>query len=93
MKIIKFLTDPWNRQNAVWRIAVLGVVVIAWAIWGVVIFQEGREIQARIQREQQEELTRQAILRRKAALDQQEREQRFQNDTQNIMDTLPGGQI
>ena len=85
--------NPWNRKNTPWRILLI-CVGIAWMIWGVIIFKEGREIDARIQAQQQEEVTRQAIERRKAAYAQQELEQRrIQTGSQNIMDTLPGGEL
>lgn len=85
--------NPWNRKNMPWRILLI-CVAVAWMIWGVIIFKEGREIDARIQAQQQEELTRQAIERRKSLYEQQAQEQRrIQTGSQNIMDTLPGGEL
>ena len=89
MQIGKIIIEPWNRKNTIWRLVALAVLG-AWVMWGVVIFQEGKQIDNRIAARQQQELTRQAIKRRKAILEQ-EAQQRTQNETSNIVDTLPEG--
>lgn len=85
------LLGPWTRKNTLWRLLLIAVVV-AWFAWGVAIFKEGREINARIEAQRQEEIRRQAIQRRKATL-----EQEVQRDSsvtsQNIIDALPGGKL
>jgi len=80
--------EPWNRKNAIWRLVALAVFG-AWVMWGVIIFQEGKQIDARIAAQQQDELVRQAIERRKAMMAQEENNQRVEST--NIVDTLPGG--
>lgn len=93
MRIGNITVEPWNRKNTPWRILAL-LLVGAWVAWGVIIFQEGKEINARIQAQQQEKLSRQAIERRKAAFEQEVQEERkVQTGSQNIIDSLPGGQL
>ena len=84
---------PWNRQNTFWRLLLLGIIV-AWVIWGVIIFKEGREIEARLRAQQEVELNRQAMQVRRAAFEREQAEQRAlqQDKAGNIMDMLPGGE-
>ena len=85
--------NPWNRQNTFWRLLLIGVFV-AWVIWGVLIFKEGREIDARLRAQQEIELNRQAMQIRRAAFERAQAEQRAQQQEKagNIMDMLPGGE-
>lgn len=93
MQIGNVIIEPWSRQNAVARIIILSVV-LAWALVGVFIFQESKNIEARLQAQRQEEINRQLIERRKASFDQQAQEQRnIRTGSRNIMDTLPGGEL
>lgn len=92
MQIGKYIIDPWNRKNAFWRILALAIVA-AWFGWGFVIYQEGREIQARIQAAQELQIRRQETQRRQAAFQRAQEEQRLnQQGTRNVMDTLPSAQ-
>ena len=91
MQIGNLIIEPWNRKNAIWRIIALSLLA-AWIGWGVIIFQEGKAIDARIAAEKQEELNRQAIKRRKAILEREMQENRSAG-SQNIVDTLPGGKL
>lgn len=84
---------PWNRQNTFWRLLLLGII-LAWVIWGVLIFKEGREIDARLRAQQEIELNRQTMQLRRAAFERAQAEQRAlqQEKAGNIMDMLPGGE-
>lgn len=88
-----FLIQPWDRHNAPWRLLLLGIIV-AWIVWGVFIYKEGREIEARLRAQQEIELNRQAMQLRRAAFERAQAEQRAQQQDKagNIMDMLPGGE-
>lgn len=91
MQIGNVIIEPWNRKNTIWRLLALSVIA-AWVIWGVVIFKESKEIEARITAQRQEETRRQAINRRKATLEQEVQTEDSTN-SQNIIDALPGGKL
>lgn len=91
MRIGNIIIEPWNRKNTIWRIAAI-LMVGAWVVWGLVIYSEGRAIEARIQAQQEEEFNRQAMQRSRAAYQGALQEQRKQQTgSRNLMDTLPGG--
>lgn len=91
MQIGNIIIEPWNRKNTIWRLLALSVIA-AWVIWGVVIFKESKEIEARITAQRQEETRRQAINRRKATLEQDVQTEHSAT-SQNIIDALPGGKL
>jgi hypothetical protein len=79
---------PWSRRNFIPRIAII-VFFIAWAVWGVVLFKEGREIEARIQQRQLERQREEERLRRMAAYEQRRIEEKLnQNASRNAVDGL-----
>lgn len=89
MKIGPIYIHPWNRKNAFWRILVL-VIFTAWVTWGLVLYQEGQAIEARLQEAYKDKARKEEIQRRQAVYQQSLKEQRNINaGTGNIMDMLP----
>ena len=89
MKIGPFFlppVQPWNRYNCIPRILVI-ILFIAWAIWGVILFREGRAIDAKIKARQQELQRKEERLRRQAAYEQSRiQEQLNKGSSRNAID-------
>lgn len=86
MQIGNIIIEPWNRRNTVYRIIAL-LLVLAWLVWGLTIFIEGRQINARLQNLQEEQQLKEERARRAAAYRQAlERQQHPQNRVKNAVD-------
>ena len=80
MKIGKLVIYPWDRKNFFPRIIYIGLV-LAWAVWCVVFYNEG----ARLDAQRQE---------REAVLEQQQMRLRFQAEYQRRLmqeESIRGG--
>lgn len=81
--------DSWNRKNAFWRILAL-LILGAWVTWGLVIYQEGAEIEARIQAAYAEQARKAEMQRHQNEYERLMKEQQnMSTGTGNIMDMLP----
>ena len=80
MRIGNIIILPWDRYNFIPRMVAIGLVV-AWLVWGLVLFQEGREIEAKIQAKQLERQRQEERLRRQAAYDQNRMQEQFEKNT------------
>ena len=86
MQIGKIIIEPWNRRNFIGRIIVLTLLAL-WLGWGLTIFMEGRQINARFQALQEEQQLKEERVRRAAAYrNMLEQQQRPQNRVQNAVD-------
>lgn len=86
MRIGNIIIKPWDRYNFIGRIILLGLF-IAWLGWGLTIFMEGREINARFQALQEEQQLKEERARRAAAYrNMLEQQQHPQNRVQNAVD-------
>jgi hypothetical protein len=89
MQIGSVTVEPWSLKNTFWRILVLAVIG-AWVVWGLTIYQEGQEIQARIKAAYAENARQVEIQRHQSSYQRALDEQRSVNTgTGNIMDMLP----
>jgi len=89
MNVGPIYIEPWNRKNTFWRIVALAIVG-AWVAWGVTIYQEGQEIQARIQASRAEQERRAEIQRHQVIYQRSLEEQRASRDgVKNSMDMIP----
>ena len=88
MKIGNIIVHPWSRKNFIYRLLAIGLI-LGWLMWGLVIFQEGRKIEAAIQARQMERMRKEERLRRAAAYEQSRIQERFEkNATKNAVDNL-----
>jgi len=86
MNLDHLVIAPWDRRNFIPRIIAL-VLVLAWIVWGIILFREGREIQAKIQERQQERQMQEERLRRQAAYEQSRIQEKLnQNASRNAVD-------
>ena len=86
MRIGNYIILPWDRHNFIPRLVVIGLFV-AWLAWGLVLFKEGREIEAKIQARQMERQRQEERLRRRAAYEQSRiQEQLNKNASRNALD-------
>jgi len=86
MQIGNIIIKPWDRHNFIYRMIAL-LLVAAWLGWGVTIFLEGREINARLQSLQEEKMRQEERARRAAAYRQALEQQRHsQNKVKNAID-------
>lgn len=86
MQIGNIIIEPWNRRNFLPRVIALALLAL-WLGWGLTIFMEGREINARFQALQEEQQLKEERARRAAAYrNALEQQQRSQNRVQNAVD-------
>lgn len=86
MQIGNIIIEPWNRRNFLPRIIAL-VLLSLWLGWGLTIFMEGRQINARFQALQEEQQLKEERARRAAAYrNALEQQQHPQNRVQNAVD-------
>lgn len=86
MQIRNIIIEPWNRRNFLPRVIALALLSL-WIGWGLTIFMEGREINARFQALQEEQQLKEERARRAAAYrNMLEQQQRPQNRVQNAVD-------
>lgn len=91
MRIGNIIIEPWNWRNFLPRLIVLGLLVL-WLGWGLTIFMEGRQINARFEALQQQQQLREERARRAAAYRQaMEQQRRPQNRVQNAVDGVKNG--
>ena len=86
MQIGKLIIYPWNRKNFFPRIVVIGLV-LAWVVWCMVLYNEGKRLEAqRLERERIVE-QQQSRQRREAAYQRRMiEEQRMRSGVQNAVD-------
>ncbi|MGN0017059.1 MAG: hypothetical protein ACI37O_06975 [Candidatus Avelusimicrobium sp.] len=88
MQIGNIIIEPWNRRNFLPRVIALALLAL-WLGWGLTIFMEGREINARFQALQEEQQLKEERARRAAAYrNMLEQQQRPQNRVQNAVDSV-----
>lgn len=80
MRIGNIIILPWDRHNFLPRLIVIGLVV-AWLVWGFFIFQERKQIKARIQARQEAQLRQEERLRLQAAYEQRRLQEQFNRGT------------
>lgn len=80
MKIGKIVILPWSRRNFFPRIIVIGLF-LAWVVWGIVLFQESKQIDAKIQARQEELARKEARARRVAAYEQSRIQDKLNRET------------
>lgn len=86
MQIGNIIIEPWNKRNFIPRIIALGLVAL-WLGWGMAIFIEGRQINARFQALQEAQLQKEERARRAARYRQSfEQQQQPQNRVKNAVD-------
>lgn len=86
MKIGKIIIYPWDRKNFIPRLIVIALV-LGWVIWGIAIYREGKQIEARRQALVQQYELRQARQRRQAAYESRMlEEQSIRQGVQNAID-------
>ncbi len=86
MQIGNIIIEPWNRRNFIGRVIVLALFIL-WLGWGLTIFIEGRQINARFQAFQEEQQLKEERARRAAAYRQAlERQHHPQNRVKNAVD-------
>lgn len=86
MQIGNIIIEPWNRRNFLPRVIALALVAL-WLGWGLTIFMEGRQINARFQELQEEQLLKEDRARRAATYRQALEQQRHpQNRVKNAVD-------
>lgn len=88
MQIGNIIIEPWNRRNFLPRLIALALLTL-WLGWGLTIFMEGRQINARFQAMQEEQQLKEERARRAAAYRQSlEQQQRPQNRVKNAVDGI-----
>ena len=88
MKIGNIIILPWDRRNFFPRLIVIGLF-LAWVVWGLVLFQEGKEIDAKMQAYQQELARKEARARQAAAYEQSRIQNKLERGTsKNAVDSF-----
>lgn len=86
MQIGNIIIEPWNKRNCIPRIIAFALIAL-WLGWGVAIFIEGRQINARFQALQEEHQLKEERARRAARYRQSfEGQQQPQNRVKNAVD-------
>ena len=83
MQIGNLIIEPWSKKNCIYRIIAIALV-LAWLAWGLILFQEGNRLQARmtelqLEAQRQEEMLRREAIYRRAALGNEDAQPRVQN--------------
>lgn len=86
MQIGNIIIEPWNQRNFLPRVIALALLAL-WLGWGLTIFMEGRQINARFQALQEEQRLKEERARRAAVYrNMLEQQQQPQNRVQNAVD-------
>lgn len=86
MELDKLMISLWNKHRFL-TCLIGGGLFIAWLVWGFFIFQERKQIKARIQARQEAQLRQEERLRLQAAYEQRRLQEQFNRGTsRNVVD-------